>query len=146
MRFALTGFYQNYNIRRYLFQGIGEGGRRTDWNVDVDLTMLQRYGIPIQEAPLLCSVALAAQAIHDKSQTFMIPESHLRARAAERASERTESQNKSRPASLPFKPQTSPPDESLPEVKHENVRLGLGSRPTHPWSANRLASSKYRTD
>jgi hypothetical protein len=134
MKFVLTGFCQNENIRRYSFQGIATGGGRTDWNVGVDLTMLQRHGIPLQEAPLLCSEMLASQAYHDETQSLMISDIHMRARAEQRASERMEQHSKRKPPSLPLTQTPVPPPHATSDVNCGRLGIGLGSRPAYPWS------------
>jgi hypothetical protein len=142
MKFVLTGFCQNENIRSYSFQGIATGGRRTDWNVGVDLSMLQRHGIPLQEAPLLCSVLLASQSAPGEGQSLMITESDMRARAEQRAGERMESQNKRKPASLPPVQPQAPIPHASPDLKLEGLGIGLGSRSAYPWSPTPQATSK----
>jgi hypothetical protein len=142
MKFVLTGFCQIENIRRYSFQGIVPGGRRTDWNVGVDLTMLQRHGIPLQEAPLLCSEALASQAGQGESQNLMIAEDDMRVRAEQRASELLESQNKRRPASPPFAQTPTAIPHAPSDPKFGRLGIGLGSRPTYPWSPTQQATTK----
>jgi hypothetical protein len=145
MKFVLTGFCQNENIRRYSFQGIATGGRRTDWNVGVDLTMLQRHGIPLQEAPLLCSEVLASQAGHDQAQSLMISDSHMRARAEQRASERMEQQSKRKPTSVPLTPTPAPIPLATGDVKYGRLGgIGLGSRPAYPWSPTLQATTTKR--
>lgn len=142
MKFVLTGFCQNENIRRYAFQGIAPGGRRTDWNVGVDVTMLQRHGIPLQEAPLLCSEVLASQAGHDEGQSLMIAEDDVRVRAEQRASERLVSQNKRKPAPSPFTQTPASIPHAPPDPKFGRLGIGLGSRPTYPWSPTLQATTK----
>jgi hypothetical protein len=142
MKFVLTGFCQNENIRRYSFQGIATGGSRTDWNVGVDLTMLQRHGIPLQEAPLLCSVLLAAQSAQDEGRSLMITESDIRARAEQRASERMESQNKRKPASLPPVQTQAPIPHATADLRYGRLGIGLGSRPAYPWSPSPQGTTK----
>jgi hypothetical protein len=142
MKFVLTGFCQNENIRRYSFQGIAPGGRRSDWNVGVDLTMLQRHGIPLQEAPLLCSVLLAAQSAPAEGQSLMISESDIRSRAEQRASERMESQSKRKPASLPPTQTEAPVPQENADLRFGRLGIGLGSRPAYPWSPAPQATTK----
>ena len=109
----------------------------------VDLAMLQRHGIPLQEAPLLCSEVLASQAGHDEAQSLMISDSHMRARAEQRASERMEQQNKRKPTSLPLTPTPAPIPHATGDVKYGRLGgIGLGSRPTYPWSPTPSATTK----
>jgi hypothetical protein len=141
MKFVLTGFCQNENIRRYSFQGIASGGIRTDWNVGVDLTMLQLHGIPLQEAPLLCSVLLAAQSVQDEGQSLMITELDILARAEQRARERMESQ-KRKPASLPPTQTQAPIPHATAHLRYGRLGIGLGSRPAYPWSLSPQGNTK----
>ena len=142
MKFVLTGFCQDENVRRYSFQGIATGGRRTEWNVGVDLSMLQRHGIPLQEAPLLCSVLLASQSAYADGQSLMITESDMSARAEQRASERMESQNKRKPASLPPTQQQAPIPPATADITSTRLGIGLGSRPAYQSSPTPQATSK----
>ena len=132
MKFVLTGFSQSENIRNYLFQGIGDDPRtRTDFNVGVDLTLVHKHGIPLQEVPLLCCFLLASHAGDDQCPSFMISEGDLRTRAEQRATERTESQTKpkSRPAP-PLEPPASLP-QAPPDFEYGKLGIGLGSRAAH---------------
>jgi hypothetical protein len=134
MKFVLTGFSQNENIRHYSFQGIGGGRKnRTEITVGVDLSMLQVHTIPLQEAPLLCSQFLASRTADEQDRSCMLPESDMRARAEQRASEQAASQIKRKPASLPLAPQASPP-QAAPDVVPRKSGIGLGSRAAYPWS------------
>ena len=142
MKFVLTGFCQNENIRRYSFQGIATGGIRTDWNVGVDLTMLQLHGIPLQEAPLLCSVLLAAQSLPNEGQSLMITEHDILARAEQRATERREAQKKRKPAALPLPQPSAPISSENTDLKFGRLGIGLGSRPAYPWSRSPQATTK----
>ena len=60
MRFTLLGFDQDAGVRIYAYQGIMEGVRTT-FTVGVDLSLMQRFGIQIQELPLLCRGLLERQ-------------------------------------------------------------------------------------
>ena len=54
MRFILTGFTPNTGFRVFAFQGIEADHTRTEFTVRADLSLIRRYGIHIQELPLLC--------------------------------------------------------------------------------------------
>lgn len=133
MKFALTNFTQDGHTRQYMFQGIAPGGKRTEWQVGVDLNELHKHGIPLQEAPLLCSLLLSTQSGQDENRRLMISERELQVRAEQRASERTEAQNKRKPALTPPQPETSALAPANPAHGYGSLGIGLGSRPAYPW-------------
>jgi len=134
MKFVLTGFTQNENIRHYSFQRIGGDRKsRTDVTVGVDMTLLLKHRIPLQEAPLLCSLLLASRAGDEQDPSFMIAEGDIRARAEQGASERAKSQSKRKPASLPHETPTPRP-QSAPDFGSGKLGIGLGSRTGYPCS------------
>ncbi len=61
MEFVLAGFRQESNIRRFAFEGVtaDRKQKRTEFFVGVDLTLIRKYSIPMQELPLLCRHLLA---------------------------------------------------------------------------------------
>ena len=135
MRFVLTGFCQDENIRRYSFQGIGAGRKdRSEFSVGVDVALLQRHGIPLQEAPLLCSTFLASLGERANDQSWILPDNEIRARAEQRASEHAQSQAKRKPAVLQL-PTETPAPQASPDALARKPGVGLGSRPAYPWSS-----------
>src|ERR1700674_5358916 len=52
MQFILTGFTQDTGFRVFAFERVGED--RTKYTVRADLALVLRYGIRLQELPLLC--------------------------------------------------------------------------------------------
>jgi hypothetical protein len=54
MQFIFTGFTQDMGFRVFAFEGVGLDRIRMKYTVRADLTLLLRYGIPMQELPLLC--------------------------------------------------------------------------------------------
>lgn len=54
MEYVLTNFRQLLNIRRFHFSGTTESRERLEFIVGVDLTSARKYGIAVQELPLLC--------------------------------------------------------------------------------------------
>lgn len=60
MEFVLTGFRQDNNVRRYTFQGVDADRKRSEFTVGVDLSLVRKYRIPMQELPLLCRGVLQA--------------------------------------------------------------------------------------
>jgi hypothetical protein len=54
MEYLLTGVEQSDNIRSYAFAEVDRDRRRTPFTVAVDISVLRKYAIPLQELPLLC--------------------------------------------------------------------------------------------
>jgi len=54
MQFILMGFNQETDFRTFAFQGIAADRTRTDFTVRADLALSRKYGIRVQELPLLC--------------------------------------------------------------------------------------------
>ena len=54
MPYILTGFSHDIGFRVFAFDLVERGVIRTDYKVRADLTLTRRYGIALQELPLLC--------------------------------------------------------------------------------------------
>jgi hypothetical protein len=54
MQFILIGFTQDLGFRVFAFEGMGKDQIRTGFLVKADLALTRRYGIPLQELPLMC--------------------------------------------------------------------------------------------
>ncbi|MEO7145805.1 MAG: hypothetical protein ABI165_20110 [Bryobacteraceae bacterium] len=54
MHFIFTGFRQTNNIRQFAFELLAADKTRSRFIVDADLTLLRKYHISLQDAPLLC--------------------------------------------------------------------------------------------
>ena len=54
MQFILTGFTQDMAFRVFAFERMGLDRIRTKYAVKADLALIRRYGIQVQELPLLC--------------------------------------------------------------------------------------------
>jgi hypothetical protein len=54
MQFVLTGFTQDIGFRVFAFERMGVDRVRTKMTVRADLALIRRYGIQVQELPLLC--------------------------------------------------------------------------------------------
>jgi hypothetical protein len=61
MQFILTGFTQETVFRVFAFEGVAVGQIRTVFTVRADLALSRRYGIAMQELPLLCRALLDRQ-------------------------------------------------------------------------------------
>jgi len=85
MEFVLTGFRQDNNIRRYAFQGIAADRKRTEFTVGVDLSLVRKYQIPLQELPLLCCHFLTGRAGAEQTQALTFTEEDMLGYANRRA-------------------------------------------------------------
>lgn len=54
MQFTLTGFTQETGSRVFEYEGIGEDRVRIKFTVRADLALSRKYGIRLQELPLMC--------------------------------------------------------------------------------------------
>ena len=54
MQFSLIGFSQDTGFRVFAFEGTAAGRVRTGYTVRADLSLVRKYGIRVQELPLLC--------------------------------------------------------------------------------------------
>jgi hypothetical protein len=61
MQFNLLGFTESTGFRVFAFEGINADRTRTGFTVRADLALTRRYGIRLQELPLLCRGLLERQ-------------------------------------------------------------------------------------
>lgn len=54
MQYILTGFTQEMGFRVFAFERIGDDRLRTKFTVKADLALIRRYGIRLQDLPLMC--------------------------------------------------------------------------------------------
>lgn len=136
MKFVMAGFRQTENVRYYSFQGIGEDRRtRTEFTVGIDLTLLQKHGIPLQEAPLLCSLLLTSRGSDEQLRgslfsepSLIFSEDDMLAHAERRARELAETHNDRKPKPLtPTQSKTLPSPITI-DSPHRSSGIGLGSR------------------
>lgn len=98
MQFILTGFTHDMGCRVFEFDRLGEDGMRTKCTVRADLALIRRYGIQIQELPLLCRGLLDRSDARDEMPSLIFNEQEMRTWADERsaASELAARKRKSR--------------------------------------------------
>jgi len=85
MQFTLIGFTQDLGFRVFAFERTGEDRTRTKCTVKADLALIRRYGIQIQELPLLCRSLLDRCEEGREIQSLTFTEDEMRACANERA-------------------------------------------------------------
>src|SRR5579862_1854925 len=96
MEFVLTGFRQDANVRRYTFQGISDDRTRSEFSVGVDLGLIRKHRIPMQELPLLCRGLLQGQPAEDAVGPLMFTENDMLGCASRRAAEQEVADQKKR--------------------------------------------------
>lgn len=85
IEYVLTGFNQEHNIRRFAFDGIDGDRTRTKFTVAVDVSLIRKYAISIQELPLLCRHLLEVQAAATPNRTITFTEADMIGHADRRA-------------------------------------------------------------
>src|ERR1700722_2424957 len=92
MQFILTGFTQDTGFRVFAFEGVAVGQIRTVFTGRADLALSRRYGIAMQELPLLCRSLLDRQEENGEPVTeqhaLTFSEEQMRACADKRAADR----------------------------------------------------------
>jgi hypothetical protein len=85
MEYVLTGVEQSENIRSYAFAEVDRTLRRTGFTVAVDISLLRKYAIPLQELPLLCLHFLEARRAAGGDQSLVYGEDEMVQYASRRA-------------------------------------------------------------
>ena len=81
MQFILMGFNQETDFRTFAFQGIASDRTRTDFTVRADLALTRKYGIRVQELPLLCRRLLERDDTGEEKRTLTFTEDDMRLHA-----------------------------------------------------------------
>ncbi len=77
MQFILTGFTQDTAFRVFEFDYVGPGQVRTQFTVRADLGLIRRYGIQVQDLPLLCRGVLETRSEAEEARTFTFTEDKM---------------------------------------------------------------------
>ena len=96
MEFMLTGFRQDENVRRYTFQGVDADRKRSEFTVGVDLSLVRKHRIPMQELPLLCRGVLQDRPSEEAAAPLMYTEKDMLGYTVKRAAEREVAEQKKR--------------------------------------------------
>jgi hypothetical protein len=82
LQFTLKGFSEVVGLRVFVFEGINADRQRGVFTVSADLGLTRRYGIRLQELPLLCRSVL--DRCHDGGarREFAYTEEEMRLHAA----------------------------------------------------------------
>jgi len=101
MQFLLTGFTHDLGFRVFAFDRIGEDRVRTQCTVRADLGLIRRYGIQIQDLPLLCRSLLDRRDEAIPTHPVVFTEDEMRACADERTAARALAASKRKPPHRP---------------------------------------------
>jgi len=84
VQFSLTGFSEVTGYRVFAFGGVGTDRGKTEHTVRADLALTRKYGIRIQELPLLCRGILerSAEGAQQLPMTFTEDDMRLHAKTA----------------------------------------------------------------
>lgn len=77
MQYVLTGFTHDMGFRVFAFEGIGQDRLRTAYIVKADLALSRRYGIRVQELPLLCRAILERRNESEEQRAFIYTEADM---------------------------------------------------------------------
>ena len=85
MQFVLTGFTHELGFRVFAFARMGEDRALTACTVRADLSLVRRYGIHLQELPLLCRCLLDRRDEQEEARSLTLTEEEMQVCASERA-------------------------------------------------------------
>ena len=97
MQFMLTGFTQDMAFRVFAFERMGSDRIRTKMVVRADLALIRRYGIQMQELPLLCRNLLERNENDADTHTLTFGEDDMSLHAKDRASAKEAAASKRKP-------------------------------------------------
>lgn len=78
MQFILIGFKQDREFRVFAFEGIAADRVRSQFTVRADLSLSRRYGIRLQELPLMCRAVLESREEGGQENTLTFGEEAMR--------------------------------------------------------------------
>lgn len=81
MQFLLTGFTHDRGFRIFTFEGISPDRIRAPFTVRADLDLSRRYGIRLQDLPLICRSLLEGMGDGEQQHAFTFTEDAMRLRA-----------------------------------------------------------------
>lgn len=97
MQFVLTGFTHDLGFRVFAFERIGEDRIRTRFTIRTDLALIRRYGIRLQELPLMCRGILERRDEGEKNRAVTFTEGQMRLYAQDSAAARDKAAQKRKP-------------------------------------------------
>jgi hypothetical protein len=107
-QFILKGFTEVTGFRIFAFEGIAADRTRTAYTVGTDLALTRRYGIRLQELPLLCRAVLEHRLEGEEQRAFTYTEEHMSV-YADCAAARAEAAKHRKPSRRPTTDPTATP-------------------------------------
>ena len=98
MQYVLTGFTQDLGFRVFGFEGVAEDRSRDQYIVRTDISLIRKYGIRVQDLPLLCRGMLERRDLSVDQHTFTYAETDMRLYADVAASRASAAAPKRAPA------------------------------------------------
>lgn len=102
MQFILTGFTQQLGFRVFGFEGRREDKTKSAYTVKADLGLIRRYGIRVQELPLLCRALLDRTTEDEKQRAWTYSEAEMSLHEKECSAARLAASSKKRLARKPL--------------------------------------------
>ena len=102
-----------------------------EFRVCVDLALLHKHKIPLQEVPLLCCLLLASRIEDEPIPTLTFTEDDMRAWAAEREAKHAEAKLKRKSSPLTAATELAPPPALFGLSSGKNNGIGLGNTLQH---------------
>lgn len=97
MQFVLTGFTHDMGFRVFAFSRMGEDRVQTLCTVRADLALVRRYGIHLQELPLLCRGLLDRRDEQEQARSVTFTEEEMQVCANERATRQVNARKRKPP-------------------------------------------------
>jgi hypothetical protein len=102
MQFILTGFTQVTGFRVFEFDHVGAGQPRVQFTVRADLGLIRRYGIQVQDLPLLCRAVLEGREAAEEARAFTFTEERMSVHAKDCAAAKELAAQRRKPARKPI--------------------------------------------
>lgn len=105
MHYIFTGFRQTDNIRQFGFEALAADRTRSTFQVSADLTLLRKYHISLQDAPLLCLHLLETVDEDSRAPSVTFTEDDMRKHESELMAAREAAILKKKQARMAIDPQ-----------------------------------------
>ena len=100
-QFVLKGFTQVKEFRVFVFEEVNADRTRTRYSVRTDLGLTRRYGISLQELPLLCRSILERRHLGEEQRAYTYTEEDMCQQHSDRAAEQLKAAARRKPPRRP---------------------------------------------